>query len=405
MVNRTTTVIVGASIAGIRAATTIRRIDPGRRIVVVDGEDEDPYDKPPLSKAVLTQPTLPSVLLPDHLGSEIDHRRATFAVGLNSHTSTLGLHDGSTIEYDSAILATGSTPRRLAQLEAIPGVHYLRTLADAISLRRALQRRSRVVIIGGGFIGCEVAASARKGGHEVTIIEAAPRLAMRVMPEPVSEALTELHEDNGVTVRCGTAVRSASHDSIQNTVLIELDDETTLVADVVVVGIGTEPNTGWAASSAVPIDNGFVCGPDLRVEGMTNVFAIGDAARWLNPRYGQMMRLEHWTNAREHAVVAARNASQLTAPCYATSVPFVWSDQYETRIQHVGDPNLAAVDVHSTKLLDTGRLFTYSRNGVLVGATGFNAQSALAKIRKQLIDCTEPDEQIRTKRSNRRGRR
>ncbi|MEU1997980.1 FAD-dependent oxidoreductase [Nocardia gamkensis] len=390
MDDRTTTVIVGASVAGIRAAAALRNVDPDRHIILIDGEDEFPYDKPPLSKAVLTSAVVPSVALPDLDRSDIDHRRATDAVGIVARTSTLALSDGTIIRYDSAILATGSAPRRLPMLEGMPGVHYLRTLADALALRAALRRRPRVVVIGGGFIGCEVASSAREYGLEVTIVEAGPRLAARVLPAPVSHMLQELHGNHGVVVRCGAGVREATYDKTRETIQLGLDDGSTLAAELVVVGIGTEPSTSWAAGCAVPIGDGFLCGPDLRVDGADNLYAIGDVSRWLNPRYGRSMRVEHWTNAREHAAIAAHNITHPDAPRYATAVPFVWSDQHGARIQHVGDQNLSAVEIHTTRRPDSGRLFTYFRDGVLVGATAFNAQAALAKIRRQLLGQTRP---------------
>ena len=381
-----TTVIVGASVAGIRAAAALRHNDPHRRIVLVDGEDEDPYDKPPLSKAVLSNTDLPSPTLTDHIGHGIDYLRGTQAVAVDPAASTLTLGDGSVIGYDSAVLATGSAPRRLPQLAGIPGVHYLRTLAEATALRNDLRRRPRVVVIGGGFIGSEIASSARELGLDVTIIEAGPRIAARVMPEPVSHALAALHAQHGVSVRCGTAVHGASYDADRRAVELNLDDGDTIVGDVVVVGIGTTPCTDWAADSSLPIRDGFVCGPDLRVKGTSNLHAIGDVARWFNPRYGEEMRVEHWTNAREHAGIAAHNIGHPHSPRHAATVPFLWSDQHGTRIQHVGDPNLTAVDVDAVHLSHSARVFTYSRDGITVGATAFNAQGALAKIRKQLVD-------------------
>lgn len=385
-----TTVIVGASVAGIRAAAALRHNDPHHRIILVDGENEEPYDKPPLSKAVLSNTDLPSSHLTDHIGQNIDYRKGTPAVAVDTSASTLSLGDGRVIRYDNAILATGSAPRHLSVLEGIPGVHYLRTFADATALRNGLLRCPRVIVVGGGFIGAEVASSARERGLDVTIIEAGPRMAARVLPEPVSHALASLHARHGVSVRCGTTVLGATYDHGRRDLELLLADGDTVVGDVVVVGIGTAPCTDWAADSALPIRNGFVCGPDLRVNGTSNVYAIGDVARWFNPRYDDEMRVEHWTNAREHAAVAAHNIVHPHAPRHASTVPFVWSDQHGTRIQHVGDPDLTAVDIDAVELSDSSRVFTYSRGGFTVGATGFNAQGALAKIRKQLVDQRAP---------------
>ncbi|MDV7243487.1 MULTISPECIES: FAD/NAD(P)-binding oxidoreductase [Rhodococcus] len=385
-----TTVIVGASVAGIRAAAALRHNDPHHRIILVDGENEEPYDKPPLSKAVLSNTDLPSPHLTDHFGHGIDYRKGTPAVAVDTAASTLSLGDGSVIRYDNAILATGSAPRHLPALEGIPCVHYLRTFADATALRNDLRRRPRVIVVGGGFIGSEVASSARELGLDVTIIEAGARMAARVLPEPVSHALAALHALHGVTVRCRTVVHGASYDADRRAVELNLDDGDTVVGDVVVVGIGTTPCTDWAADSSLPIRDGFVCGPDLRVKGTSNLYAIGDVARWFNPRYGDEMRVEHWTNAREHAAVAAHNIVHPHAPRHASTVPFVWSDQHGTRIQHIGDPDLTAVDIDAVELSHSTRVFTYSRGGITVGATGFNAQGALAKIRKQLVDQRAP---------------
>ncbi|MFI9534359.1 NAD(P)/FAD-dependent oxidoreductase [Nocardia fusca] len=383
--DRTTTLIVGASVAGIRAATTLRSLDPDHRIILIDGEDEEPYDKPPLSKSALTQAEDISFTFSDHHGAGIDYRRATHAVSAAVGESTVNSSDGSLIHYDSAILATGSAPRRLRLFDHMPRVHYLRTLADARALRAALVPGRHVVVIGGGFIGCEVASSARERALEVTIIEAGPRLAARVLPEPVSRVLTAIHQQHGVAIRCDITVREAVYDPPRDNIRLTLDDGSVLVADVVVVGIGTEPATGWAAGSALPIDDGFVCGPDLRVSGTSNVYAIGDVARWHNPRYDRTVRVEHWTNAREHAAIAAHNIVHPDTPRHAMAVPFVWSDQHSVHIQHVGDPNLADVDIQTAQLSESGRLFTYFRDGALIGATAFDSQASLAKIRRRLI--------------------
>lgn len=375
-------VIVGASVAGIRVAQALRRWGSDRPVVVLDAETDAPYDKPMLSKQALTDGTDPPVLLSATTATELrlDHRPGHVATGLDLDERVVHTSAGPVV-FDDLVIATGSRPRRLTALEGAPGVHYLRTREDAIHLRSAFTRRPRVVIVGGGFIGGEVAASACVLGLEVEIIEAAPRILAHVFPVEVSSALAELHTAHGVTIHCSRTVRG--HDTAGGAPGLVLDDGSVERADVVVVGIGTVPATGWLEGTGLVIDDGVVCGSDLQAEGARGVWAAGDVARRRDPRTGTTERAEHWTAAREQANVVGRNIA-LGAEgdrVHHHGVGYVWSDQYGVRIQHVGR---TGSQVHEQPGEGSSRVFVYTQDGEVVGATGLDAPAEVLKLRRDL---------------------
>lgn len=384
---RRTVVVVGASVAGVRCVQALRGKGFDGRIVLLDGETRLPYDKPALSKQVLDGG--PAAASPPGLVNEaelaaltVDYRPGSAAIGLDLARRHVLVGDGVPASYTDLVIATGSAPRRMSSLDGFRGVHYLRTLDDALALRGELDGGPRVVVVGGGFIGAEVAAGARARDLPVTIIEAAPRMASRVLPPAAGDRLERLHREHGVRVRCGVGVAGARGGARIESV--ELADGTSVAADVVVVGIGTLPATGWLAGSGLTLDDGVLCDAYLRAVGADDVWVIGDVARWLNPRYGHVMRTEHWTGAREQAaLVGATLAGGPARVC--DLVPYVWSDQHGSHIQHVGE-SPAPGDTVSALPQDGGggEVFEYRRAGRLVGATGFDAQRAVLGLRREL---------------------
>jgi len=236
-------------------------------------------------------------------------------------------------------------------------------------------------VIGGGFIGAEVAASARQRGLDVTIVEAADRMMARVMPLQASAHIEKLHEDHGVTVRVGVGVHRGH--GARRIEALELADGTVLPADVVVIGVGSVPSTQWLQASGLQLADGVVCDSGLRAIGTDNVWAVGDVARWFNTKAERQMRIEHWTSAREHSsFVAGSMASGAVGDCGL--VPYVWSDQYDVRIQHVGETAAEVRRLPHPGSDNDSFVLEYWDAGNVVGATGFNAQRAIMDVRREL---------------------
>jgi NADPH-dependent 2,4-dienoyl-CoA reductase/sulfur reductase-like enzyme len=330
-------VVVGASLAGLRAVETLRTAGYTGRITVIGDEMHAPYDRPPLSKRLLAGDWEPERILlrkADDLASlDVSWRFGVAATRLDPAARTIALADGSSIAFDGAIIATGSRARTLAGQEAVPDVVVLRTLDDALALRaRIAGGNRRVVVVGAGFIGLEVAATARRLGNEVLVLEAAPSPLMRGLGTQMGRAVAAVHADHGVEVRCGVVIEGLAPGAVL------IDGGWHESADVIVVGVGVTPATDWLEGSGLTISDGIVCHPDLNV-GSPLVYAAGDVVRWHNALFGEDMRVEHWTNAAEQGAAAASNLlaeslGQRTTP-YAP-VPFFWSEQYDRRIQFLG---------------------------------------------------------------------
>lgn len=341
-------VVIGASLAGLRACETLRSEGFTGRITMVGAEAEMPYDRPPLSKKLLAgewEPDRVRLRKPEAFAElDLDLRLGAAATGLDTEARCAHLADGTTIEYEGLVIATGAAVRRLPGQPDLDGVCELRTMADALDLRARLSRGEtpvRVVVIGAGFIGLEVAATARQLGCDVTVLEGAPAPLMRGLGAEMGTAVAAVHGRHGVDVRCGVQVAGFEGDGTRVTG-VRLGDGSVVAADVVVVGIGVAPATDWLAGSGLTIADGIVCDTTLST-GVPGVYAAGDVARWHNtlfdPHDDAVMRVEHWTNAAEQGAAAARNLLLTTrgepAQPYA-AVPFFWSDQFESRIQFVG---------------------------------------------------------------------
>jgi 3-phenylpropionate/trans-cinnamate dioxygenase ferredoxin reductase subunit len=384
---RSPTVIVGGSVAGVRTVQALRARGYEEDIVLVDQEPGPPYDKPALSKEILTGAAAQPPALADLGDLAVDHRPGLAATGLDLAARRLVTGSGS-IPFGRLVIATGSRPRRLPALEGRAGVHYLRTRADAASLREEFTRRPRVVVVGGGFVGGEVASSARALGLDVTIVEAAPRLLARLMPPEVSDRVARLHRDHGVRVLCGRSVTGCfGRDRVET---VELDDGTRLDADVVVAGIGTTPATGWLTGSGLVLDDGVRCGPDLSADGAEGVWAIGDCARWFDVASSRPVRLEHWTAAREQAAFVAGALTGDGATTAFTTTGYVWSDQHGVRIQHVGRWDAATTTSSSPAGDGRGLLFVHHDGDEPAGATAFDAPRDLLALRRRLASTAAP---------------
>ncbi|MEV7392046.1 FAD-dependent oxidoreductase [Streptomyces sp. NPDC091215] len=321
-------VVVGASAAGLAAAETLRREGYDGTLTLVGDEPHVPYDRPPLSKQVLSAEWAPDRVVlraPTELDAlELELRLGVAACGLDVADRTLRLADGSEVPYDGLILATGVRPRRLPG----EGAHVLRTLDDALTLRERIGPGQRLVVVGAGFLGAEAAAVAWRLGAQVTLLEPAPVPLAHAVGEEVGRALSRAHRERGVDLRTGVTVTEVTEEGVR------LAGGEEIAADEVLVAIGSLPNTEWLADSGLSVGDGVVC--DEYCEAARDVYAAGDVARWHNPLFGVSMRIEHRTNAAEQGMAAARNLLNPGARKAFAPVPYFWSDQYEMKIQAYG---------------------------------------------------------------------
>src|SRR5947209_5206620 len=376
-------VIVGAALAGLRAAQSARKAGLDDELVMMGKESHRPYTRPPLSKELLAgEHTVDRVALPcDELG--ITFRLGVAAARLNRGRRRVVLSDGAEVEYDRLIVATGSRPRRWPGAGAdLSGVHVLRDLDDALALRAAFDERPRVVIVGAGFIGCEVAQTARKEGLEVTVIDIAPT-PMRPLGSELGGWCSQLHRDHGVDMRLGIGVAGLIGDG--RVEAVELADGERVPADIVVVGLGALPNTEWLADSGLTVDPGLACDATLTAIRDPDVLGAGDIVSWPHPLAdGEAIRIEHWTVAAEQGQLAGRNV--LVAPderkAYVAP-PYFWSDQYDKKIQSLGLPGRAdAIELLESTPDDSRLLYGGARDGRLVGIIAINAARRLGCYRR-----------------------
>jgi 3-phenylpropionate/trans-cinnamate dioxygenase ferredoxin reductase subunit len=367
-------VVVGAGECGARAVFELRSAGWDGPITLVGAEDALPYERPPLSKAVLTgaaepAPVCDAATLRDP-GVEVVRGRA--AVDIDRENHELVLADGRRIAYERMLLATGAAPRRLPWAD---GGHYLRCLADVLTLRDRLRPGARIGVIGGGFIGLELAASATARGCAVTVVEVAPRLLARAVPAEVAATVAARHEQAGVDVRCGTGVAGLSDRGAA--VAIELTTGDTVECDAVVVGIGAVPETALAEKAGLAVDNGVRVDSRLRTSD-PDIFAAGDCCSFPHPLYGdRRIRLEAWRNAHEQADTAARNLLGADEPYRA--VPWFWSDQYDLTLQIAGLPEAAMNEAVRTRPDGVEIRFGLGTDGRLVSAAAIGPGNTVAK--------------------------
>ncbi len=377
--------IVGASLAGLRTAQALRRQGYAGPIRLLGDEIHLPYDRPPLSKDVLAgkwDPERTALLRPEDDELELVWQLGARATSLDLAARRVGVAGGEDVAFDALVITTGASPRWIPGTEHCPGAFVLRSLDDCLALRTALDASPRVAVIGAGFIGAEVAATCRERGLETTVIEALDLPLERSLGARLGAMVADLHRDHGVDLRLGTGVRELLRAGPSGPVTgVALDDGTTVDADVVVVGIGVAPNTGWLEGSGLEVDDGVVC--DTRCRAAAGVVAAGDVARWTNPLFDESMRLEHWTNATEQADAAAEALLRGDAAEPFAPVPFFWSDQYDRKIQFAGragpDDETVLVD---GSLAERRFVQLYARDGRLRGVLGWNRPRLVMKFRR-----------------------
>ena len=373
-------VIVGGGLAAARTAEQLRRSEYTGPITIVSDEDHLPYDRPPLSKEVLRSETDDVTLKPAEFYDENDITvllgEAARAIDVTAQTVTLS--DGSELGYDELVIATGLVPKRIPSFPDLEGIHVLRSFDESIALREQAASARNAVVVGAGFIGCEVAASLRGLGVDVVLVEPQPSPLASVLGEQIGALVARLHRAEGVDVRCGVGVAEVhGTEKVQKVVL---GDGTELDADLVVVGIGSHPATEWLDGTGIDVDNGVVCDAAGRASA-PHVWAIGDVASWRHT-LGHQVRVEHWSNVADQARALVPTMLGKDAPA-AVSVPYFWSDQYDVKIQCLGEPEAGDV-VHIVE--DDGRKFLayYERDGVVAGVVGGGMPGKVMKSRAKI---------------------
>ena len=370
-------VVVGGSLAGVHAAEALRERGFDGELTLVSAEPGLPYDRPPLSKELLLDGMTPEQLLlrpaPWYEVQGIELRLNTAARGIDADKGLLALTDGSHLPYDGMVIATGSAARRFPGDTTQARVHVLRTLDDALELRPELIPGRHLVMIGGGFVGLEVAAVARGLGLDVTLIEGSSMPLARAFGTDIGTWYRELHEGNGVRLICGSSVQSLQDSP--GGVTVTLSSGESLSADVVAAGIGATPAVEWLAGSAVEVANGVTCTPEL-LTSVPNIVAAGDVAAWRNPVFDEDMRIEHWSNAVDQGRHAA--ATLLGERDPFGSVPYFWTDQHDKKMRFVGRAD-GATDIRIEEMADDKLVATLGRGGRLIGALTVCAPRQLAK--------------------------
>ena len=377
-------VIVGGGLAAARTAEQLRRSEFSGRITIVSDETHLPYDRPPLSKEVLRKEVDDVALKPRAYYDENDIilRLGSAATSLDTAAQTVTLADGTLLVYDELVIATGLVPRRIPAFPDLEGIRVLRSFDESMALRQHATEARRAVVIGAGFIGCEVAASLRSLGVDVVLVEPLPTPLAAVLGEQIGGLVARLHRDEGVDVRTGVSVAEVRGQGHVDSVV--LSDGTELTADLVVVGIGSRPATEWLDGSGVAVDNGVICDEAGRTT-VPNVWALGDVASWRDPT-GHQARVEHWSNVTDQARVVVPAMLGQDVPS-AVVVPYFWSDQYDVKIQCLGEPEATDI-VHLVE--DDGRKFLayYERDGVVVGVVGGGMPGKVMKVRAKIAAAT-----------------
>lgn len=377
--------IIGASLAGLSAARALRAQGFEGDLTLVGAEHRRPYDRPPLSKAFLA-----GDIDEGHLALEADDEelQANWLLGvaateLDAGAGSVALSDGTRLCADGFVLATGSRARVWRGAQELVGVHVLRTVDDAVRLRAALAPGARLVVIGAGFIGSEVASTARTLGLEVTVIESASAPLASSLGRDMGAVVADLHVRNGTAVHCG--VRVAGLTGTDRVTGVQLADGRHIPADVVVVGIGAVPNVEWLRSSSVAVSNGVLCDQG-GATSIPHVVAVGDCAAWFDPRSGEHRRVEHWTGASERPAIAV--STLLAGGVHQGALakpPYFWSDQYGSRIQFAGtalpgdEPTVEEGDLAGPSFLAV-----YRRAGEPVAVLGVDQVRLFTRWRRQL---------------------
>ena len=378
--------IVGGGLAAARTAEHLRKSGYTAPITLVSDEPHLPYDRPPLSKEMLqdAQKNLDDVLLKPaefYADNDIALNLGSPAQSVDTAARTLALFDGTVLDYDELVIANGLAPKRIPSFPDLAGIRVLRSYDEAMALREQAASARRAVVIGAGFIGCEVAASLRKLGVDVVLVEPQPAPLATVLGQEIGELIARLHRSEGVDVRTGVGVAGVrADDAGERVTAVELTDGTVIDADLVIVGIGSRPATDWLVGSGVALDNGVLCDEVGRTSD-PHVWALGDVASWRDAT-GHQRRVEHWSNVADQARILVAAALGQDPPSL-TVVPYFWSDQYDVKIQCLGEPEATDV-VHLAE--DDGRKFLayYERDGVLVGVVGGGMPGKVMKARAKI---------------------
>ncbi|MDB5473047.1 MAG: ferredoxin reductase [Devosia sp.] len=372
-------VIIGAGECGARAALALREKGHDGTIDLIGDEPHLPYERPPLSKAVLADDAASATFITsagDLAAAGITYRPGVVASAIERAQKTIRLCDGTGVAYDKLLLATGARPRQLMQDGAVvAGVRYLRNMADCLALRERVRPGTRLLVLGAGFLGLEVAATASARGASVSVIESQPRVLLRGVPEAIARVIENRHVQQGVDIRCG--VKITRIETAPGAATVELEDGTRLTGDVIVASIGAVPNVELAQAAGLAVDNGILVDASLTTQD-GDILAAGDCCAFpVASQNGRVMRLESWRNALDQSAVAAAN--MLGQSMAYDAVPWFWSDQYELTLQVAGlaDPALAVVrrDLGEGAFL----LFHLDAAGRLVAASGIGAGGAVAR--------------------------
>ncbi|GAB7065472.1 NAD(P)/FAD-dependent oxidoreductase [Streptomyces mexicanus] len=379
--------VVGASLAGLSTVRALRAEGYDGGIFVVGEERHLPYDRPPLSKDFLKGDIDADALAlgdaQEYDSLDVEWLLGERAVRLDPADRSVTLSGGRRMRTDGVVIATGARPRTLPGTDGLAGVHTLRTLDDAQALRaELLDGLPRVVVIGAGFIGAEVASTANRLGLHVTVVEALDVPLERQLGREMGLVCSSLHTDHGVRLLTGTGVAGLT--GTARVTGVRLADGRELPADIVVVGVGVRPATDWLAGSGVPVEDGVVCDAGCAT-GVPGVVAVGDVARCPHPFTGRHTRIEHWSNAGEQARTAARTLLTGVPAQAPLTAPYFWSDQYDVRIQLAGHvapgavPELVDGDVDS-------RCFTavYRREDTPVAVLSLNQTKLFNRLRRSL---------------------
>jgi 3-phenylpropionate/trans-cinnamate dioxygenase ferredoxin reductase subunit len=384
-------VVVGASLAGLRAVETLRREGYDGRLTLVGAEPHLPYDRPPLSQEMLAgdwehdQIVLRKVPYEE---LELELRLGVAATAVDVGERKVTLATGAELPFDGLVIATGATPRRLPGQPDLDGVFTLRTIDDCHDVRDRLDRGAKVCVIGAGFIGAEVAATCRKRGLDVTVLEALPQPMVRGVGMELGAVLARLHRDHGVDLRCGVTLESIEGtDRVEH---VRLADGEKVDCDVLIVAVGVAPETSWLDGSGLVLDDGVLC--DATLQAAPGVVAAGDVCRWPNPAFDdEVMRIEHWTNAAEQGVYVGNRLLHGDSdgggepPAPFAPIPFVWSDQYDVKIQVAGRfGGQDRMEVVHGSLDEYKFVAIFERRGRISGVLGFSTPRQVMQYRRMI---------------------
>lgn len=371
-------VIIGAGECGGRAALSLRERGFEGAVTLIGSEALPPYERPPLSKDTILRDLEPKFITEaeSFASRAIDLRLGVSAIGIDRSHARVSLSDGTFVSYDKLLLATGSRPRELPTMISMnERIRTLRSHADAMAIRSYLGPGQKLAIIGGGFIGLELAASARKLGSSVTVIEGQPRILSRGVPGEIAQAVASRHQAEGVNILCNARINKV--EQFESLVQVFLDDGSMIEADILVVGVGSVPNAEIAADAGLAIDNGIAVDAYLQTTD-PNIYAAGDCCSFPLARYGgRRTRLESWRSAQEQGLLAAANI--MDAKETVTALPWFWSDQFDLTLQVAGLADGTAMAVRRDLATDAFILFHLDSEGRLLAASGIGPGNAISR--------------------------